>query len=220
MASQFPGNYTPPPPPYQPGPPSAGLVDRVKNIIVTPKTEWPRIDHEPATVQGLFTNYAMPLAAIGPVAGLIASAVFVRYGIVAALIGAVLQFVMAVAGAFVISLIINALAPSFGGAKNGVQAAKVAVYAQTPGWIAGILNIVPGLGLIGTLAGLYGLYLLWLGLPLLMRVPEDKKVGYFVVVLIASLVVFFIFAMIVAAVIGAVLLATAAATTGPVMILR
>ena len=44
------------------------LVDRVKNILLTPRTEWSAIAGETATVQGLYTGYIMILAAIGPVA--------------------------------------------------------------------------------------------------------------------------------------------------------
>src|SRR5207344_2314618 len=101
---------------------------------------------------------------------------------------AVFTFVTAIVACFVISLIINALAPSFGGQKDSAQALKVAVYSYTPAWVAGALQILPLLGILGLLAGLYGLYLLYLGLPRLMKCPADKALGYTAVVVICAIV--------------------------------
>lgn len=183
-----------------------GIVDRAKNICLTPNTEWPVIAMEPATPGGLITGYALPLIAIGAVAGLIGGSVVgvsvpfagtVRVGIGAGLVGACVSVVMGVIGLFVLSFLINALAPTFGGQQNSTQAMKVAVYAYTPAWIAGVLQIIPVLGVLGILAALYGLYLLYLGLPVLMKSPTDKSMGYTVVVVICAIVLSFVTAMIV-----------------------
>src|SRR4051812_24460799 len=119
------------------------LVDRVKNICLTPKTEWPVIAAEPASAGSLITGYVVPLAAIGAVAGFIGGSVIgrtlpfigtYRTSVVAGLSVAIFTFVMAIVGVFVLSLIINALAPNFGGEKNSAMALKVAVYSYTPAW--------------------------------------------------------------------------------------
>ena len=94
----------------------------------------------------------------------------------------------AIVGVFVLSIIINALAPSFGGEKNGAQAMKVAVYSYTPAWVAGVLRILPPLGILALLAAFYGLYLLYLGLPRLMKCPPDKAAGYTAVVVVCAIV--------------------------------
>jgi len=44
------------------------LVERVKGILLSPKTEWPRIAAEPMTTQQIYTNWVLILAAIGPIA--------------------------------------------------------------------------------------------------------------------------------------------------------
>ncbi len=44
------------------------LVERVTNILLKPKVEWPRIAEESATTSSVFTGYVMILAAIGPLA--------------------------------------------------------------------------------------------------------------------------------------------------------
>ena len=174
-----------------------GLVDRAKNICLTPKTEWPVIAGETSSTGSLMTGYVAPLAVIGPIAGFIGGSIightlpFVgtyRTPIVTGIGIAIFMFVMAFVGVFILSLIINALAPSFGGEKNSQQALKVAVYSYTPAWIAGILSIIPFLGMLAILAAFYGLYLLYLGLPRLMKCPEDKSIGYTVVVVICAIV--------------------------------
>lgn len=180
--------------PRTPGAPSS-LIDRVKNILLTPKTEWQKIDAEPATVQGLFTGYVMILAAIGPIASLIGSALLgVPVGFMIA--SAVVTYAISLILVFVNSLIIDALAPTFNGTKNSVQATKVAAYIGTPGWVVGILGIVPPLlplmMLLGFAALVYGIYLLYLGLPQLMRVAQDKAIGYVIVVVAAWIIIYWV----------------------------
>jgi len=173
------------------------IVSRAKNICLTPNTEWNVIAEENTPTASLFTEYVVPLAAIGAIAGLIGHSVVgvtvpfggtIRIGLVAGLVGAVFGFVMAIVTVFVISLIVDALAPTFGGQKSSSQAMKVAVYSFTPAWLAGVLQIIPMLGVLGILAGLYGIYLLYLGLPKLMKCAQDKAVGYTVVVVVCAIV--------------------------------
>jgi hypothetical protein len=188
-----------------------GLIDRAKNICISPKSEWPVIAAEPSSTAGLLTGYVAPLALIAPLAAFIGGSLvghtlpFIgtyRTPLLAGAAIAILTYLMTFVGVFVLSLIINALATSFGGEKNSQQALKVAVYSFTPGWIAGVLQVLPLLGLLAILAALYGLYLLYLGLPRLMNCPEDKSVGYTVVVVICAIVIWIVIGTIAAAVGG------------------
>jgi hypothetical protein len=174
------------------------LVDRVKNILLTPRTEWEVIDAEPTTVADLYKGYIMPLAAIGPVAQAIGSTVFghtipflgsYRTPIGTAIGGAIVSYVLTLVGVFVLALIIDALAPTFDGTKNQIQALKVAAYSSTASWVAGIFGLIPALGLLMILA-VYSLYLLYLGLPVLMKSPKEKALGYTVVIILAWIVMF------------------------------
>jgi hypothetical protein len=171
------------------------LIGRVKKICLTPQTEWSVIAEENTPPAGLITQYVLPLAAIAAVAGLIGGSLvgqslpFIgtyRTPIATGVGLAVFSLVTAVIGVFLISLIINALAPTFGAQKNSAQAFKVAAYSFTPAWIAGVFQILPALGILALLGGLY---LLYLGLPRLMKCPEDKAVGYTAVVVISAVVV-------------------------------
>jgi hypothetical protein len=185
------------------------LVDRVKNILLSPRTEWPVIDAEPATVASLYTGYIMPLALIPVVCQAIGMSLigysipFVgghyKTPIGTALISAAVLYCFTLIGVFIISLIVDALAPSFGGTKNQVQALKVVAYSYTASWVGGFLSLIPALSIIGILFGLYSLFLLYLGLPVLMKSPQDKAVGYTVVVIICSIVIMWVIFFAVAA---------------------
>jgi len=98
---------------------------------------------------------------------------------------------VSLAGVFVIGLIIDALAPSFGGQPNQIMAMKVSVYSFTAAWLAGVFSIFPPLGILG-IVGLYSFYLLYLGLPKLMKSPADKAIGYTIVSILLGIVVFII----------------------------
>ena len=178
---------------------NTGLVTRVQNILMKPAAEWDVIDGEPATVAGLFTGYACILAAIPAIAILIQLALFGHHPLLGVVIG-VITYVSSLLAVFIMALIIDALAPSFGAQKSQVQALKLTVYSYTASWVAGILSIVPVLGILAGLAGLYGLYIMYLGLPKLMKSPPDKTVGYFVVSIVVAIVVNIVIGMIIGAV--------------------
>ena len=180
----------------EPGAATSGLVGRVKSILLKPSATWDQIAAEPATVGGLFKGYIIPLSLIAPVAGLIGSLVFGRGGfgvtfkpsVMGALSSAVVDFAMGLIGVYVLSLIIDALAPTFGGQKDRMQALKVAAYSGTAAWVAGIFLIFPPVMLLAVL-GLYSFYLLYLGLPRLMKTPQDKATGYTAAVVVAAIVI-------------------------------
>ncbi|MBK6912943.1 MAG: YIP1 family protein [Ignavibacteriales bacterium] len=184
------------------------LVERAKNILMTPKTEWEVIKNEAASVGELFTKYAMIFALIPVVATFIGqSLIGVNLGFLGSykipvtngLIYAVVYYILSLVGIYVVAFIIDALAPSFGSTKNMIASLKVAVYSYTAAWIAGIFSIIPVLGILGIL-GLYSLYLMYLGLKIVKDTPQDKLAGYLIVVIIIAVVVYFVIGMIVAAV--------------------
>ena len=86
--------------------------------------------------------------------------------------------------------------------KTPAQALKVAAYSFTPAWLAGILSLLPSLSMLGVLAGLYGIYLLYLGLPVLMKVPQEKAAAYTAVSVVCSILIMIVFTMVVGSVGG------------------
>ena len=170
------------------------LVDRAKNIIVTPKTEWPVIEAEATPIGRIIVGYVLPLAALAAVASFISSSFIgfagMRLSIGYGLAMALYQVIMAVVFVFVLGFIIDALAPTFSGQKNTLNAQKLAAYSYTPAWVAGVFAIVPWIGwLIALVGALYGLYLLYVGLPRLMKNPPEKSAGYTALVVVSAIVV-------------------------------
>jgi hypothetical protein len=173
------------------------LVERVKGILLQPRREWAVIDTEPTSTARLYTEYVIPLAAIPAVAGFIGGSL-IGYGVLGAtfrvpivrgLTGAVLQYVGSLVAVYVLALIIDALAPNFGGTRNQLQALKLAAYSSTASWLAGIFLLLPGLRTLSIL-GLYSLVLLYLGLPVMMKSPPEKSLGYTVVAIVAAIILF------------------------------
>jgi len=196
------------------------LVDRIKGICLKPKDEWQKIEGETSSAADLLKNYALPLAAIGAVAGFIGMSFIgisvpfigsIRTPVASGLIRAVVQLALALVVVYVVSLIIDGLAPTFGAQKNKSQALKVAVYSSTPGWVAGVLGILPSLGILALIASCYGIYVMYLGLQQLMKAPKEKAVGYTALVIVCAVVLFFVVSLIVGAFAGAGMMATGAA---------
>ncbi len=166
------------------------LVDRVKNILISPQTEWPVIAAEPATTQSIYTGYVMILAAIGPLAILLRG---LAGGFLGAVAVAIASYIIALAITFVLALIVDALAPSFGGTKDFVASLKLTAYSYTAAWIAGIFQLLPFIGgIIGLLAAIYAFYTFYLGAPVLKKCAPDKAVGFTIVVVICGLVLGFL----------------------------
>ena len=163
------------------------LVERARSLLLQPKSEWPVIEAEPSSPRELYTGYVMILAAIGPVASLIGMSVFgvdipfmgrIRTPLLQGVTTAVLSYGLSLVMLYVLSRIINWLAPRFGGLRDPVQALKVAAYACTAAWVGGIFSLIPTLSIFGLLAGFYSLYLLYTGLPVLMKSSPDRSIGY------------------------------------------
>lgn len=185
------------------------IVDRAKAIILTPKDEWVKIAGETTPQGDVLKSYVLPLAAIGPLAGLIGGQVF-GYGalgfsykpsLVWSLSTAVVSFVLGIVSVFVLAFIADLLAPKFGGQPNRAQAFKLVAYGYTASWLAGVFGLVPSLGFFSIL-GLYSLYLLYTGATPLMQVPQDKAVGYTAVTILCAIVLAIIVAPITAAITG------------------
>jgi len=181
------------------------LVDRAKNILLSPKSEWEVIKGETVSNNDLFTKYALLLAAIPSIAGFIGYSIFgISLGpfghysvpIGSGILWMVLDYVLTLAGVFLVAFIMDALAPSFGSTKDMNASLKVVVFSYTAIWVAGIFHIIPYIGILAIL-GLYSLYLLYLGMGTVKEVPKEKLLGYYIIVLIASLVVYFIIGAIV-----------------------
>jgi sterol desaturase/sphingolipid hydroxylase (fatty acid hydroxylase superfamily) len=171
------------------------IVERAKKIIVSPKTEWPAIAAEEPNTAEILKGYVLPLALVHAIAHIIALGVIGRgmtasfsWGIAMGLI----QFILAFVGVYLSAYVIAYLAPRFGSQQDLGRAVQLVAYSYTPVWVAGILAIVPVLGVLGFVGGIYGLYLMYLGMPHIMKTPQDRAVVYLVVSILAVIVTYWI----------------------------
>jgi hypothetical protein len=172
------------------------LIQRVQDILLKPQQTWPTIAQEPSDVASIYTGYLIYLAAIPAIAGFVGMSVIgmgmfgvsVRVPLVSGLVSMVVGYALSLAMVFVLALVVDALAPTFGGTKNPLNAFKLVAYAGTAGFVGGIFSLLPMLSMLGILASLYSIYLIYLGLPELMKCPPEKAVPYTAVVLACGFV--------------------------------
>lgn len=172
-------------------------VERAKNIILSPATEWPTIAAEESSVQAIYTGYLVVLAAIPAVAGFIGMTL-IGFGAMGmgrhmslggGLLAMVVGYLISLLLVYLVAWVVDALAPSFRAQKNFLNAFKLVAYSATPGMVAGVLQILPMLAPITLLASLYGIYELYLGLPVLMKVPQERAILYAAAIVVATLII-------------------------------
>ncbi|MCW5912546.1 MAG: YIP1 family protein [Cyclobacteriaceae bacterium] len=182
------------------------LIDRAKNILLTPKTEWPVIAGESATLSGIFTSYALPLIIVSSIGSLLSGVLFtgaLGFGITYAIKAALITFIAATVSFFVSVYVVDWLAPQFNSEKDLNKSAQLVAYANTPSYLAGALTFIPVLNILIQFAGaVYAIYLIYLGLGPIKKTPEDKKVVY----LIVTFVVLIGLSMLIGAILTSVLL--------------
>jgi hypothetical protein len=187
------------------------LIERAKNIIVNPKKEWDVISAETPNNQAILTGYVIPLVAIGAIAAFIGwgfigksySYGFGSWKLVGVSLGiryAIIALVGGIASVYITAAVVDALAPTFKSEKNFGRSFQLAAYAFTPSWVGAIFNILPSLAIIGSLFGLYSLYLMYIGLPKLKKTPQDQTTGYFVATLVTMIVASFVIGLILASI--------------------
>jgi hypothetical protein len=188
------------------------IVERAKNIILKPTYEWNVIASEPATIGGLFTGYAIPLALIPLVSTImftgllgISAADMMGFGSgmpldLTAIAGmAILSFIVSLVSLFVMGTVVKFVSPSFDGTSDKVQAMKLMTYASTPTWVVALVSWIPFLGaVLGFAAIVYVVYLIYCGLNPVMGVPKEKIAGFTVVIVLIYVVVALIMSGIVA----------------------
>lgn len=184
-----------------------GFVARVMNVVLSPRSEWGVIAAESTTVAQLYKGYIVILSALAAVLAFVHLSVIganlpfgggvMRYPLGAGLTATVMSFVFGLIGVLVIGFIVNGLAGTFAAQPDQRQAMKVAAYSLTPAWLSSILALSPiAPTLLQFLAGCYGIYVLYLGLPVVMRSPREKAVGYTAAVVICTMLLGIVFGVV------------------------
>ncbi len=195
------------------------LIERVKNILITPKTEWAVIETETATPASILTAYVLPLSIVAAAGTFLRFFLFAGglgfYGLQFIITSTLVTLVASALGFFLTTLIVDMLAPSFGSEKNMGRSAQLVAYSGTPSYIGSLLSFIPFIGwLISIAAWCYGVYLMYLGIGPIKKTPEDKKVLYMLVAFVIMIAIYFILIAIIGGIAFAVLGRGALAATG------
>lgn len=180
------------------------LINRAKNLLLTPKTEWQAIAAEQPNINQLIMNYLVPFVLLGALAS------FIGYGIIGfgvlgiriagmgwGLYYAITRIILGIGSVYITALVVDALAPSFGSEKNFGRSMQLVVYASTPSLVAGLFSFLPLLsGLIALAGAVYSIYLWYLGIGPIKQTAEDKKVVYLLVTYAVLLVAYFLISMV------------------------
>jgi hypothetical protein len=184
------------------------LITRVKSMLVTPKEEWTTINNETATPSSLLTGYLLPLALAGAVAafigaGLIGSSFMgikvggtIKYGVYQALVSLISVGI----GYYLTTYVVDMLATNFKSEKNLNKSAQLIAYSYTPALVGSLMAVIPAIAWLGSLFGLYSIYLIYLGLPVLKKTPEEQRVVYLVVTILVLIGIYIVIGMILASV--------------------
>lgn len=172
------------------------IVERARAMVVNPGPTWVTIEQEATDWQKLYVPYMVTLAVIPAFASFIGWSVMgvggfgfsMRLPVLTGLGLMVSHYVMTLVMVFVWGWIISQLAASFGGQANVMNGVKLTVYASTPAMLAGVFTAMPGLSILAAVGSLYSLYLVYLGLPVLMKNPPEKSIAYMVVAAIVGIV--------------------------------
>lgn len=172
------------------------LIQRVQDILLKPNDTWNVIAAEPGDTASLYKDYLVYLALIPAVCGFIGMSLIgfggfgfsMRVPIVSGLVSMIVGYILSLGMVFLIGLIANALAPKFGGTQDPWNALKLVAYGSTAGFVGGVFSLIPALSMLGLLTALYSIYLIYTGVPVLMKCPPDKSLGYTAVLIVCGIV--------------------------------
>ena len=172
------------------------LVERARNILFNPKTEWNVVAGESATVGSLLTSYVIPLSMIPVLAVILKSVLWSGSGLLFTrfiIIAAIRTFIISVLTYVITTYVVDLLAVNFRSEKNINRSAQLVAYASTGYWVATILVVVPFLGWLAIIAGAsYSVFLMYLGAGPLKKTPEDQRIVYVIITIVLMLVVMFV----------------------------
>jgi hypothetical protein len=179
------------------------LINRVKNILLNPRQEWQVILAEKPDKKNIIFRYVMILALIPTISALIGHGLQgywmtgIREGLV--------QFLVTVLSVLVIAWIVDLLAPSFYSELNSGRSMQLVAYSLTPGMVAGVLLLVPSLSPFILLISLYSIFLMYTGIPVLKKTPQENVAGYTGITIVTIIILSLMLAFIIAAAVAFVL---------------
>ncbi|MDP1978394.1 Yip1 family protein [Undibacterium sp.] len=181
------------------------LARSVFNVLVAPRQEWRKISQENLTSQHVFVMTIMPLTAFFLVMGLLATILLRTYGQTTGaeplegdylrmlVVNSVRAYGMGLLFIYIIARIMQGMSRRLGGLYSLPQALKLSIYSIVPLLVVKSMQLLPffriekvtdgisAMVAMNFVASIYSIYLLCLGAPVLLEVPQ-KKMSWFILV--------------------------------------
>jgi hypothetical protein len=162
------------------------MLSYLPGLLLSPKSTWQAIREDSISVSEVFSQYVVILALIPPVAGFVGTTQVgwqlgfgdpIKLTMGSALVIAVLFYFAILAAVGVVGKAIYWMANTYGAEPSLADCIVLAAGTSTPLLLVGVLMFYPMLLLIflvGLLALAMAVYLLYVGVPIMMGIPEDR----------------------------------------------
>jgi hypothetical protein len=162
-----------------------GVLARAKPILVSPQTAWPSLKRETESIESFYKTYLTYLIPITPVCTFVGAAIVSGAPFFASVVMMVVSLVIGFLVPFLAAVVCEKVAPMCEGEVSRADALRLVGYSATPGYLAGVFSLIPVFGLIGSLIGLYSIYLFYLGVPVMTSVPQKQVIKFMAIVIVS-----------------------------------
>lgn len=171
----------------------------IKGALFDPEATWrgylPEADNWQRTAFLLTGPLIILAAVLGYLIGLLGSGAYV-FGLRPTIMMTVLGIVFSAIAAGIVAFIVSTLAGMFGGKRSFALGLAATSLAFVPGYLGQALRWLPWVGgLVFLGLFIYALVLLWRIIPMYLEVPAGKRVGHYILTLIATILVMFLIGM-------------------------
>ncbi|MGB5627225.1 MAG: Yip1 family protein [Woeseiaceae bacterium] len=112
------------------------------------------------------------------------------------IVSTILTIISSAIAAGVVAFVVSALAGAFGGKSSFALGLAATSFAFIPGYLGQAATWLPWIGgLLALGLFIYGLVLLWKIIPIYLAVPDGKRVGHYILSLVATIAAMFILSM-------------------------
>ncbi len=183
-----------------------GIIGIAKDVLLNPKGCWEQLKARQETIADIYKNFLIPIMVVVTICSFIGktfvgiSVPFVgtwKAPFMSALGGSIVFFVLQLAGIYVAAMVLEYIAKKFDVTVSRVDAFKLMSYALVPSYLAGMLMIIPALGILGFILGIYALYVYYCGIPVMLGIPQDRQMSFFWISFIAFVVIGVVFSLVV-----------------------
>ena len=170
------------------------FAQRLKSLLLFPKYEWKVISLEKRPLREDFYQFAFKWVLFGALALFVGSFFVVRnildidaYRFSFPLVQAAFYIIIQTLLLFVASFVVNRLAPRFGSVRHFGSSARLVFYSSTPLLMMFILVNLNSVLILALIPGLYSYYLFWVGLPVLLKTREPKRLSFVLIYMIFTM---------------------------------